>query len=150
MKPLTFIILALLVVANTKNMLISASRTSQGSIPNALFLLILQHHLTLLIAQGLEVKSVWLRSLRKLLKTIDTPDLRRDANYIVNKLFLLSCRSAFVITINYSEIESLFLIKKEINPLCICNVMSYVFFVCIFCCFVIDALLSQSSRKQFV
>ena len=36
-KSLTFIILALLVVANTKNMLISASRTGQGSKPEALF-----------------------------------------------------------------------------------------------------------------
>lgn len=57
-KSLSFIILALLVMANTKN-LISASSTGQGSNPDALFSInVAEHHLTLLIAQGSKVKRV--------------------------------------------------------------------------------------------
>ena len=78
------------------------------------------------LSLGLQAKIVWSRSY------YTYTCLGGNVNDFDHQLFLLSFINAFVIMINCSEIETV-LIKEEVNPLWVPNVLSCVFCVC-FCC----------------
>ena len=107
-KSLSFIILALLVVANTKSTLITASRFSQGYHPDASFSNNPAASLEIVDCSGLTREECLIEKLKNALGDYKYYCPRGDANDFDNQLFLLSFMSAFAIMINCSEIETVF------------------------------------------
>ena len=151
-KSFSFIILALLVVANTEGTLISTSHNGQGSYLDASFSInpttspITRHCWLLRAYEGRVFDYRVKESSRRLYLPLSPRGMQKNCviSYLFYHLWVF-----FTIMINCSDIE-IVLIKEEINPLWVCAIMPCVFYACIQRYFVVYLSLTQSTTEYSV